>query len=434
MACDSGPKSSRHSGNSETLRACRIRSSHSFAWCVCPEVVCLSGRQEGKMTEPEADSLPLSQESFQVLWNMMCPPAPIEEPLSVNQGWPLDLLSDAALPENIDVALYDMPVTRPAQPCVSALNGDITHSSTVPSTADYPGKHGFQLRFLKLGTAKSVTSTFSPDLNKLFCQLGKTCQVQILVDNPPPLGTMIRAMCVYKKAEHMAFVVHRCPHHEKAAEHDEGNAPPSHLIQVQSCQRALYMEDPNTKRHSVVVPYEAPQCGSECTTVLYKYMCNSSCMGGMSRRPILTIITMETQDGQLLGRRCFEVRVCACPGRDRKSEEKNFLKQQENNGGTKRSFKEVSPSAPQTEVSKETKVSSSPEEEVYLLQVRGKERYEMLKKINDCLELEDLMPAAEVEKYRQNLNAKNGNKREFEDVQPRKGKKLLKKGERSDTD
>lgn len=32
---------------------------------------------------------------------------------------------------------------------------------TVPVTTDYPGEYGFELRFQKSGTAKSVTSTVS---------------------------------------------------------------------------------------------------------------------------------------------------------------------------------------------------------------------------------------------------------------------------------
>ncbi|XP_047664924.1 cellular tumor antigen p53 isoform X3 [Tachysurus fulvidraco] len=175
--------------------------------------------------------------------------------------------------------------------------------------------------------------------------------------------------------------------------------------------------------------------GSECTTVLYNYMCNSSCMGGMNRRPILTIITLETQDGQLLGRRTFEVRVCACPGRDRKSEENNFRKQQESKTSgktlTKRSIKDP-PSHP--EDSKKSKNTSS-DDEIYTLQVHGRERYEFLKKINDGLELSDLVPPADQEKYRQKLLSKACRKeRDGAAAEPKRGKKRLVKEEKSDSD
>lgn len=56
---------------------------------------------------------------------------------------------------------------------------------------------------------------FSELLNKLYCQLAKTSPVEVLVSKIPPQGAVFRATAVYKKTEHVADVVRRCPHHQK---------------------------------------------------------------------------------------------------------------------------------------------------------------------------------------------------------------------------
>ncbi|KAM4693810.1 tumor protein 63 isoform 3-T3 [Discoglossus pictus] len=295
-------------------------------------------------------------------------------------------------------------VTAPspyAQP--SSTFDALSPSPAIPSNTDYPGPHSFDVSFQQSSTAKSATWTYSTDLKKLYCQIAKTCPIQIKVMTPPPQGAVIRAMPVYKKAEHVTEVVKRCPNHELSREFNEGQiAPPSHLIRVEGNSHAQYVEDPITGRQSVLVPYEPPQVGTEFTTILYNFMCNSSCVGGMNRRPILIIVTLETRDGQVLGRRCFEARICACPGRDRKADEDSIRKQQvtdntKNGEGMKQSFRQSTHGIQMTSIKKRR----SPDDEVLYLPVKGREIYEMLLKIKESLELMQYIPQHTIETYRQ---------------------------------
>lgn len=67
-----------------------------------------------------------------------------------------------------------------------------------------------------------ISKQYSTELKKLYCQIAKTCPIQIKVMTPPPQGAVIRAMPVYKKAEHVTEVVKRCPNHELSREFNEG--------------------------------------------------------------------------------------------------------------------------------------------------------------------------------------------------------------------
>uniref|UniRef100_A0A8C9JYP6 Cellular tumor antigen p53 n=1 Tax=Panthera tigris altaica TaxID=74533 RepID=A0A8C9JYP6_PANTA len=240
-----------------------------------------------------------------------------------------------------------------------------------PGTGKSPGRVAVSLQEHQAGDPG-----YSPLLKKLYCQIAKTCPIQIKVSTPPPPGTVIRAMPVYKKAEHVTEVVKRCPNHELGRDFNEGqSAPASHLIRVEGNNLSQYVDDPVTGRQSVMVPYEPPQVGTEFTTILYNFMCNSSCVGGMNRRPILIIITLETRDvGPALGFGLPPLPPLAA-------------------------FKQSPPAVPA--LGTNVKKRRHGDEDVYYMHVRGRENFEILMKVKESLELRELGPQQLVDAYRQ---------------------------------
>lgn len=58
---------------------------------------------------------------------------------------------------------------------------------------------------------------------------------------------------------------------------------------------AVYEKDFTSGRHSVRVPLDRLQAGAEWVTVPYRFMCKSSCGGGMNRRLTEVIFTLENE-------------------------------------------------------------------------------------------------------------------------------------------
>lgn len=83
----------------------------------------------------------------------------------------------------------------------------------------------------------------------------------------------------------------------------------------------IYDEDPVSKRLSVIVPLEKPQGGTTYTSYLYKFMCLSSDVGGINRKPIKLIFTLEQGIGNVVGRVIIDLKLCTCPKRDRQQDE-----------------------------------------------------------------------------------------------------------------
>jgi len=94
-----------------------------------------------------------------------------------------------------------------------------------------------------------------------------------------------------------------------------------------------------TARHTAATP--------SCTA-LYQLMCYSSCPGGLHRRPFEVLFTLEAR-GRVLGSTSVDVRICACPGRDKRAAENRVLNKMQKGVG------------PRTEkVSKKEPTSNSP--------------------------------------------------------------------------
>ncbi|KAI0238143.1 Tumor protein p73 [Lamellibrachia satsuma] len=273
----------------------------------------------------------------------------------------------------------------------------LSPAPTVPSNTAYSGDYQFEISFeTQSKETKSTTWTYSVPLRKLFVRMATTCPVRFKTGKQPPPGTILRAMPIYMKPEHVQEVVKRCPNHATNKEHNENHPAPNHLVRCEH-KLAQYVEDPYTLRQSVIIPQEQPQAGAEWVTNLYQFMCFSSCVGGLNRRPIQVIFTLE-HENIVLGRQAIEVRICACPGRDRRGEERPIMssKQSPNkkmhklNVGT--DIMSVSPSA------KRRKIGD--DDDVFTLRVKGRQNFEILARIRDSLELASMIPQSQVEMYK----------------------------------
>lgn len=100
---------------------------------------------------------------------------------------------------------------------------------------------------------------FSESLRKLYVRMGSTCPIRFRTTaKRPPLGTVIRALPVYVKPEHVQEVVKRCPNHATTKELNENHPAPSHLVRCEH-KLARYVEDRMSGRQSVIIPHEQPQ-------------------------------------------------------------------------------------------------------------------------------------------------------------------------------
>lgn len=193
-------------------------------------------------------------------------------------------------------------------------------SSSLPACENWSGHYDFSVAFRpqNKGT-KGVAWTYSSIKDKLFVRKDAPCPINFSTNTRLADNVYIRVMALYTSPEQVAEIVTRCYNHSVV---EKPLPEAEHLIRCESAT-AEYQTD-STGRHSVLVPFENPPVGQQYSTYIYKFACFGSCSGGPNRRPLMLIFTLEA-GGQVIGRRKLDVKICACPGRDRKNEEAQYL-------------------------------------------------------------------------------------------------------------
>ncbi|RZF46678.1 hypothetical protein LSTR_LSTR002541 [Laodelphax striatellus] len=203
-------------------------------------------------------------------------------------------------------------------------------SGALPCTLEYPGIYDFKVELSETSSSRR-SWVYSSKLGKVFVDINKILLFQIKLNTNCISNLRVRALLVYTSPDHNHLPVNRCMLH--AFERD-----PNYLAHIQNnvcnCSislaghvltsnhsEAAYEYNAASGRHSVSVPLEQPQVGSESILIGYQFGCKTSCEGGMSRRPVSLVFTLENEQDEVLGRSVMLVKVCRCPKRDKDREE-----------------------------------------------------------------------------------------------------------------
>jgi len=189
---------------------------------------------------------------------------------------------------------------------------------------DFPGEHKFEVKFSKQ-SGKNKKWDYSNKLRKLFIDMNELVQVEFRIGSNPPGNLQIRTMPVYTEPSAKRETVKRCAHHSNPDDPTNKNFQQSalnHLIRYVN-ESTSYEEDSESGRLYALFDVGTPHQGTDVITRMIKFLCLGSCAGGINRRPIKVVFTLESQ-GRVVGRNCINVRICSCPKRDLQQEEQKY--------------------------------------------------------------------------------------------------------------
>ena len=105
----------------------------------------------------------------------------------------------------------------------------------LPETSQFSGEFGFELSFgpPTPGATKSIDYTYSHPLKKLYVQRGAHCPFKFKSKRPPPEGSYIKVLPVYKGTHVLSEPVKRCSNH--AVGEEEAGNPDGKQIEIKFC-------------------------------------------------------------------------------------------------------------------------------------------------------------------------------------------------------
>ncbi|XP_069974311.1 cellular tumor antigen p53 isoform X2 [Penaeus vannamei] len=247
----------------------------------------------------------------------------------------------------------------------------------VPILTNMEGEYGFTVSIQdRERTTKSPMWLMSKITKKLYTNINKAVPFEInLKKRVINEHFFIRAVPVFSSPQFLRTNVNRCPNHASPTDPTNHDFPyPEHVVRADH-PGARY--DNTNGRLSVRVPLDILQdgSGSDYTPVLLRFMCLGSCVGGINRRPIAIILTLEN-GGHVVGRKVVDVRVCACPTRDIRTDENAA----QNKGKRKCSAMPLSPHLTKKKFrAVEPKIEPKEEsDETFTITVKNRKLYDLL--------------------------------------------------------
>ncbi|XP_028394003.1 tumor protein 63-like [Dendronephthya gigantea] len=180
----------------------------------------------------------------------------------------------------------------------------------------HPGEYNFEIGFETNNEpiTKATPWVYVTERQKLFVKMQCVCPILFYIRGNPPPGTGVRGILMYKRPEHYKDIVTRCPNHKNMCKEDMSYQDhvmrcenPSTIYQTCPKTERFSLFLPLSAVNTVE--------GGGYFKELFKFTCFNSCVGGMNRRPTYLLFRLEC-GGTIYGRAVREVRICASPGRD----------------------------------------------------------------------------------------------------------------------